>query len=208
MRSVFAATGAFVLAITASPDAHRLDEYLQAARVSFARTGIGLELDLTPGATVADGVIALIDRDGDHRISPLETESYGRAVLRDVILELDGRPVGMALVHAEVPPIEEMRQGVGTIHLRATGDVEGSIGRHQVHVRNSHQASSSVYLVNALVPDDADVQIVAQTRDARQQDVRIDYSVGPQWPKHLYWPVLGAAALFLIVRRRTSTTNH
>ena len=78
MRGTFAATAVIVLMLSTAPAAHRLDEYLQAARVSLERTRVALEVDLTPGAKVADGIIALIDRDGDSRISPLEAESYGR----------------------------------------------------------------------------------------------------------------------------------
>ena len=110
--------------LSASPSAHRLDEYLQAARVSLAHTRVELEIDLTPGASVADGIISLIDRDGDKRISPLEAERYGRAVLADVVLELDGRPVALTLNRVEAPPLEEMRHGLGAIQVRASGDVE------------------------------------------------------------------------------------
>lgn len=69
-----------------------LDEYLQASRVSLERTDVSLQIDLTPGASVADSIIALIDRDGDNTISPSEAEQYGRVVLADIVLELDGRP--------------------------------------------------------------------------------------------------------------------
>jgi hypothetical protein len=98
-----------------------------------------------------------------------------------------------------------MRRGIGTIQLRATGTVEGGVSRRpQLHFRNNHQAASSVYLVNALMPDDDDVSVISQTRDARQQDVRIEYSVTPKWPRHLYWPILGAAALLFVFRRSRS----
>ena len=184
--------------LSASPSAHRLDEYLQAARVSLAHTRVELEIDLTPGASVADGIIALIDRDGDKRISPEEAEQYGRNVLADVVLELDGRRVTLTLDHVEAPPLEEMRHGLGAIQLRASGDVEPRMSfRRELHFQNNHHAASSVYLVNALIPADRGISVVGQTRDAKQRDVRIDYSVSPQWPKYLYWPVLGVAALFV-----------
>jgi hypothetical protein len=191
--------------MSASPAAHRLDEYLQAVRVSFARTEIALDVDLTPGASVAAGVIGLIDRDGDNRISPIEAESYGQVVLKDLVLELDDRAVAMTLVHVEVPSLDEMRHGLGTIQLRAIGDVQDGLRRRrQLHFQNNHEAGSSVYLVNALIPDAGDVSVVGQTRDAKQRDVRIEYSVTPKWQKHLYWPVLGTAALFFVFRRSRS----
>jgi hypothetical protein len=201
----FAATAGFVLVMSASPAAHRLDEYLQAARVTLARTCVAVEIDLTPGASVADAIIARVDRDGDNRITPLEAESYGRAVLTDVLLELDGARVALTLDRVEVPSIDEMRHGMGTIQLRVIGNVEdGFSRRRQLHFRNNHEPGSSVYLVNALIPDEGDVSVIGQTRDARQQDVRIEYSVSPQWPKQLYWPVLGAVALLFVFRRSRS----
>ena len=205
MRGTFAAAAAFLLVMSASPSAHRLDEYLQAARVSLEHTRVALEIDLTPGASVADGIIALLDRDGDSRISPLEAESYGRDVLTDVVLELDGHPVALTLSHVEVPSIDEMRHGLGAIQLRAGGSVEdGWNRRRELHFRNNHEAGSSVYLVNALIPDDADIRVIGQTRDATQRDVRIEYSVSSSWPRHLYWPVLGAVALLFVLRRSAS----
>jgi hypothetical protein len=202
VRTAVIATAGVLLTMSASPSAHRLDEYLQAARVSLERTRVALEVDLTPGASVADGIIALIDRDGDSAISPREAEAYGKAVLTDLLLELDDRPVDMTLVHVEVPSLDELRHGVGTIQLRADGNVaDGWSSRRQLHFVNNHQSASSVYLVNALVPSDANVRVVSQTRDAKQRDVRIEYSVSPQWPKYLYWPVLGVAALLFVFRR-------
>jgi hypothetical protein len=188
--------------MSASPLAHRLDEYLQAARVSIARDRVALDIDLTPGANVADGIIALIDRDGDERISPLEAERYGRDVLADVVLELDGRPIALTLERVEAPSLEEIRHGLGAIQLRASGDVETRMTfRRELHFQNNHHAGSSVYLVNALVPSDPGISVVEQTRDAKQRDARIKYTVTRQWPKYLYWPVLGVAALVLILRR-------
>ena len=212
MRGVFtaAATAAIVCTISASPSAHRLDEYLQAARVSLERTQVMVEVDLTPGSSVAYGIIALIDRDGDSRISPLEAHSYAQDVLDDLVVELDGRPVALMLAHVEVSTTGEMRHGMGTIQLRAVGDVEqAAIWRRQrqLHFQNNHHSASSVNLVNALVPSDPGITVVAQTRDAKQRDARIEYSVRPQWPKYVYWPVLGVAALFFVFRRRSRSLD-
>ena len=54
--------------------AHRLDEYLQATRVAIARDRIDLEIDLTPGATIAASIATEIDTDRDGRFSPAEGE--------------------------------------------------------------------------------------------------------------------------------------
>ncbi len=212
MRSAFIAWAGVLLALSESPSAHRLDEYLQAARLSLGRTQVTLEVDLTPGASVADSIIALIDRDGDRTITPLEAQSYGQAVLSKVVVELDDRPVRLTLAHVESPSTDEMRHGMGTIQLRAVGDVEQAglwRRRRQLHFQNNnHHEASSVYLVNALIPSDGGITVVAQTRDAKQREARIDYSVSPRWPGYLYWPVVGAVALVFVFRRLRLTTNH
>jgi len=209
MSKVFAAAIVFVLVMPATTAAHRLDEYLQAARVSLGRDRITLEVDLTPGANIASAVVALLDRDGDRTISPLEAEAYGRAVLADLMLELDDRPVAMALTRVETPTIDEMLDGLGTLQLRAVGKVETvGAGRRQLYFRNNHQPAASVYMVNALVPEDGDIGVVVQTRDPRQQLVRIEYRVGPQWPLQLLWLALGAAVVSTpIVLRRAGLSR-
>jgi len=210
VKAAVCATTACLLAISASPSAHRLDEYLQATRVSLAHTRVTLEIDLTPGASVADGIIALIDRDGDSSISPVEAESYGRDVLTDVIFELDGQPIALTLSRVEVPSLDEMRHGIGAIQLRASGDVGPRMSlRRDLHFQNNHQPGSSVYLVNALIPSDRGISVVGQTRDAKQRGVRIEYSVSPQWPKYLYWPMLGlVVGGWWFMRTRGSTTTN
>jgi hypothetical protein len=70
-----------LLALPAESAAHRLDEYLQAARVSLARDRVTLEVDLTPGAAVTPAIVALVDRDGDAVISPAEAAGLRTAGL-------------------------------------------------------------------------------------------------------------------------------
>jgi hypothetical protein len=71
-----------------------------------------------------------------------------------------------------------------------------------------------VYLANALIPSDAGISVIEQTRDAKQRNVRIEYSVSPQWPKYVYWPMLGlvVGGLWLVkaraLRHDSRTTNH
>ena len=57
MTRLAVATVAFVLAMPAASAAHRLDEYLQAARVSLTRDQITLELDMTPGVNIAQALV-------------------------------------------------------------------------------------------------------------------------------------------------------
>jgi hypothetical protein len=196
MRKATLAAVACLLMWPAGSSAHRLDEYLQAARVSLARDRIALELDLTPGANVAVPVIALVDRDRDGAIAPDEAAAYARRVLSDLVLEVDGRSIALTLARVEVPPAGEMREGMGTIQIRADGHVETATARHrEVYFRNNHQPDASVYLVNALVPEDGAVAVVAQTRDIRQREARIEYRVASSWPMQLLWVVVAAGGL-------------
>src|SRR5688572_13359594 len=96
-RGAIATTAAVAVLLSIEGQAHRLDEYLQAARLSLVREGVAVELDLTPGVAVAPEIIAIIDRDADAAISPEEARAYGQAVMSDVRLTLDGHPVDVRL---------------------------------------------------------------------------------------------------------------
>jgi nickel/cobalt exporter len=207
LRRTFVAAAAFVLGMPAGSAAHRLDEYLQAARVSLARDRITLELDLMPGANIAPAILTFVDGDSDKTISPIEAEAYGQVVLADLVMKLDGRPIAMTLTRMETSSIEELCDGAGSIQLRATGSIEAlDAGRHQLYFRNDHRPAPSVYLVNALIPEDGGVGVVRQDRDLRQQAVRIDYNVGLRWLAQVLWLVAGVGGLSaLLVLRRSGS---
>ena len=71
--------------------AHRLDECLQAARIAIEPTRVEVEIDLTPGMTVADAIISDIDRDRDGSLSAEEKHAYAGRVLAAIDLENDGQ---------------------------------------------------------------------------------------------------------------------
>jgi hypothetical protein len=209
-RRVAATAVVMLLALPARSGAHRLDEYLQAARVSLARDQITVELDLTPGAAVADAIISLIDRDHDRTISPGEAGAYGQAVLKDLTLQLDGDDVRVTLQRVDISSIDEIRDGVGTIQIRAAGGRAVATGRRELLFENRHQPAISVYLVNALMPEDREVAVVAQRRDARQQAVRIEYRVGAPWRAQVLWLLVGACGLIalIVVRAAACAGGH
>jgi hypothetical protein len=155
--------------------AHRLDEYLQASRISLDPAGLAVEIDLTPGASVADRVIARVDEDGDGVLSPNEQNVYAAMVLRDATLEIDGRRAELTLVDGRFPTSTAMREGTGAIQLRARGPAISTSGRHAVRFLNRHEPEMSVYLVNALMPP-AGITITGQRRDYWQHQITIDYA--------------------------------
>lgn len=158
--------------------AHRLDEYLQATRLAIDVDRIRLEIDLTPGISMAPRALAWMDTNGDEQISPAEGEAYARQVLGAVALSVDGRAAPITLVDRRFPELRDLRLGVGTIRLRAAAAVTpAASGGHQLSYVNSHQPDASVYLVNALVPDDPRIRITAQRRDPAQHGLAIDYDV-------------------------------
>ena len=188
MRVPLCLAVATILLMPAGAAAHALDEYVQAARLSLTRTHVGLDMDLTPGVQLAASIVAMIDRDKDGVIAPAEAAAYAALVLRETVVELDGQPLTMALSSIDVPPIAEMREGMGTIHMRARGVHRASLdGNVRVTFRNNHAPEGSVYLVNALVPDDRTLSVVRQERDRFQRSAEIVYDVRPGLSAQLGW---------------------
>ena len=169
---------ALTTAIVAMADvsAHRTDEYLQAARLAIDPGAVALELDLTPGIALAEGIIADIDRNRDGSLSPDEQRAYASLALSALTIEVDGRPVRAELDGISFPDAEAMNRGEGTIRLRSRAALPHlSTGPHQLLFRNRHHPDRSVYLANALVPRSSDVAVTAQRRDGDQTELIIDY---------------------------------
>jgi hypothetical protein len=189
--------------------AHRLDEYLQATRLSVEHGRIELEIDLTPGVDVASEIFALMDTNHDGQLSAEESEAYVRQVLSSIMLNVDGRPVPVTLIDSRFPEFSDMAEGVGTIRLRASGafPVTGA-GRHQLYYRNAHQSKVGVYLVNALVPADKQIEIVEQRRDYLQHELTVDYRINPQWSSgSSWWLIVGVVMAGVLTVTRWSTIS-
>ena len=185
--------------------AHRLDEYLQATRLSIGVDRVSLELDLTPGVSVASRVIGWIDTNGDGEISTAENEAYARQILSAVVLSVDGRAVPIALADGRFPEVRDMTAGTGTIRLRAASTWQpASAGRHQIGYVNEHRPEMSVYLVNALVPADPRIRITDQRRDPSQHRLTLDYDVTahPAWIRASWLLAALAGSGLLAVAKR------
>lgn len=161
-----------------SAGAHRLDEYLQATRMSLARDAVELEIDLTPGVQIAGRVIPLIDRDADGRLSDAERRRYAERVLAATALELDRRHVPVTLSAYDFPSVDDLRGGTASIRVRARANADASSpGQHTLHFVNLHEPEISAYLVNAMAPPD-DVRITSQRRDPWQREFTLTFSRG------------------------------
>jgi hypothetical protein len=143
-------------ALPAPASAHPVDEYVQNTYIDLAPDRTTLQIDLTPGVLVAPEVVALIDADGDDKISDAEGEAYAKnAVLRDVYLAVDGEPQPLTLVDSSFPTSLDMGAGMGTIRLRVAAKAPtDSPGDHSLSYRNVHEPVNSRYLVNAFRASD------------------------------------------------------
>jgi hypothetical protein len=179
--------------------AHRLDEYLQAARIAIEPDRADVELDLTPGIAVAEGVIAGIDRDGDGSLSAAEQRAYVARVLGAVAVDLDGRALGVQPINAAFPEPDALRRGDAAIRLQARAVLPPlAAGRHQLRFRNANDRDVGVYLANALVPVSDRIGVTAQRRDRGQTELTIDFVAAAPATSMSGWLLCGVAGLLAL----------
>ncbi|PYS53433.1 MAG: hypothetical protein DMG13_12630 [Acidobacteria bacterium] len=168
---------AILFAFPAAAGAHRLDEYLQATRLSLGLDRIVVEIDLTPGVDVAP-------------ISEAEARAYATRMLKEIVLDVDGQHQTLTLVSSRFPSFQEMSAGIGTIRIDARAVWPGGPGRHSLSYQNNHRPDLGAYLVNALLPKNRDIEITEQHRDFLQRGIRLTFNVKspvdrstlPPWP--------------------------
>ena len=165
-----------VLVAGRSTSAHRMDEYLQATRLSIDAERLQIALDLTPGIAVAERVVSDVDNDANKMISAGEAQIYYGRVLSAIAVELDGRPLVLELSEGTLPDVDAMRRGEGTIRIHATAPLaQLGEGTHHLRYRNSHHSDIGVYLANVLVPSSDRVSITRQQRDVEQRELTVEY---------------------------------
>jgi hypothetical protein len=187
------------LAATAGVSAHRRDEYLQAARLTVEPARVAFELDMTPGISVAETIIAAIDRDRDDRFSAGEKRAYVDEVASALRMHLDGQRLPFEVTASSFADPGALRRGEGTIRLEASGALPRlAAGSHRLVFLNGYRRDVSVYLANALVPMSQRVAIAGQARDADQRELTIDYDLADAADVPPFW-MLGLVAGFAIV---------
>lgn len=162
-----------VLATSAS--AHRVDEYLQATIFSIEKDRVQATMRLAPGIAVSSIVLSGIDTNGDGVISETEKRAYVERLLGDLSLTIDGNRLTPKLVSMDFPEVEEMKEGLGEIHISFTAALPAGGHNRSLVFENHHQKDIAAYLVNCLVPRDGDIQIVSQKRNQDQSFYRLDY---------------------------------
>jgi HupE / UreJ protein len=199
--------------------AHRLDEYLQATLISVEKNRVEVSMRLIPGVAVSSAVISSIDTDGDGNLSSAEQSAYAERVLSELTLSIDGRRVRPHLVSANFPQTQEMRDGVGEIHIEYTAELPGGGPDRRLVLENHHRTQRAVYLVNALASSDPSIRMVAQKRNAVQSVYELDYtqagsasgsSLGRWWSDKVdAMSALGLLSLFhLGMRHIAEGTDH
>ena len=160
--------------------AHRDDQYLQATLVAVEPTGVTLQLNLTPGVAVAEQVIGELDRDRDGAISKNEAAAYAESLKRDLTLRLDGRRLELKITASEFAAPEDLRTGAAIIHLEFSATF-GSLAAalHRLAFENRHLPRISVYLINAVRPRFATVEITRQKRNQNQSAGEIEFTFHP-----------------------------
>ena len=174
---------ALLLALLAFPSAvsaHRDDQYLQATLVAIEPSGVRLKINLTPGVAVAEQLLAEIDRDRDGAISKNEAAAYAQVLKRDLTLRMDGRKLELKLAASEFVEPAELRSGSGIIQMEfSAGSGALATGPHRLTLENRHLTAMSVYLINAVQPRFATVQITRQKRNANQSAGEIEFTFQP-----------------------------
>ncbi len=206
----------FFLGLARIAYAHRLDEYLQATLLTIEQDEVKASMRLIPGISVAPSVIADIDINHDGILSEAEQQSYAQRVLNDLTLTCDGQSITPKLISATFPTIDQMRDGLGEIHIQFTGSLpRGGLHRSLV-LKNHHQNPNSVYLVNATVPVDPNVHILTQKRNEEQSFYELDYDQtgapadNPLWSSlRLQTNAVSLATLFRLgMRHIAEGTDH
>ena len=175
MKAKVIAVAAVLLCLGGLASAHRLDEYLQAIILSVDKDHVQASMRLIPGVAVSSSVIASIDSNSDGILSQAEQRAYAERVLGDLSLTVDGNRMRPKLVSASFPQIEQMKDGLGEIHIEFTADLPRGGSNRRLILENHYADHNAVYLVNCLVPSDHDIRIVSQSRNQQQSFYELDY---------------------------------
>jgi hypothetical protein len=171
-------TAAAALLLLSAPiraDAHRLDEYLQAATLEVETDRMQLHLRLVPGVLVWRSIQPTIDTNRDGAVSRAELRAYAERFRRDLSLRVDGEQLTLRLLEWHAADAMALEEGLGTIEIRFAADVPRRSGPRTLVFENRHAPALAAYLVNALVPQDPAVRIKSQHRNERQSRYRLDY---------------------------------
>ncbi len=174
-RKIAATIAAALLLVGKTASAHRIDEYLQATILSLEENRVHASMRLIPGILISRSVIAEIDSNGDGVFSGSEEQGYAQRVLNDLSIKMDGQVIRPKLVSWSFPLPAQMHQGLGEIHIEYRANLPQVGPDRSLVLANHHLNSTSVYLMNVVVPEDRGIHILAQKRNEQQTVYELDY---------------------------------
>lgn len=161
-----------------SAHAHRLDECLQAVRVSVSPPRVEIEIEITPGVEVVKAFWEIVDKDRDGNFSSAEKEAYARKVIAELMVRMEGVRMRLDLKEVTFPGLQELKEGVGVIRVTAGREWPKPLaGWHRLEITNNHLPTMSVYHVNVMKPKDRTVEILKQSRDPLQRKYVLEFRV-------------------------------
>ena len=128
--------------------AHPVDEVVQGAYLTLARGAVRLELDLTPGTEVADGVLRAIDANGDRQLSDAEARGFGERVLKQSTLTLNGKAVAWRLDRVSAPDYQDLQLASATLKIYAVAQRVDRAGAQGLAYENRYQPAKSQCIAN------------------------------------------------------------
>ena len=166
-----------ISAVAPSVRAHQLDEYLGITHVGIQAEKIQLFLSLTPGANIAERILAGIDRDGNADLSDAERRDYAERLMGQMTLAVDDVLPSLQLAHVAFPARGDLLSGQGVIQFIIEANIpRQAAGHHSLFVANNSN-DVTVFVASALRPEGRDITIGRQERDHYQRHVRIEYEV-------------------------------
>lgn len=86
--------GLMVISLTPAVTlAHPLDQFVLASYLTVMPDQIIVEVDMTPGALIAPQFLPTLDTNNDQQVSEAESQVYADAVLKNVALTVDAKPL-------------------------------------------------------------------------------------------------------------------
>ncbi|UAK22858.1 hypothetical protein [Sphingomonas nostoxanthinifaciens] len=149
---------------------------MQNAYITLAPGTIGLQLELTAGPKVAGTIIAALDANGDRKVAQAEARAFADRVLSASRLTVDGHPLSLRVVSADVPSYAALLGAHGTIKIVATARWADRPGTSTLIYHNGYSPAESrcdanIFMKQANSPS---YRVIAQQRsdDGRSLVVR------------------------------------
>ncbi|SHN34541.1 nickel/cobalt transporter [Cryptosporangium aurantiacum] len=136
----------------ASAVAHPLDETLQQVYVTPSRTGLDVELVVTPGVLVAPAFVRSLDTDGDRALSVAETSAHVRTAASTLRLRVDGAVVPLTVTGHAHSEYALLAAGGGTVTLEATAPLPA--GARNVVLTDGYRPGRTAVQMDVLVAKD------------------------------------------------------